>query len=405
MLPVDDGSVTTPCSLLIRTLSVALLLAIAGCDRQSPEASSSDPTVDREAVPARLVVELIPIAPLVPRLRTHVAVDSHGNLYWVQEGVPTPDGGDLVFVMGASGVPQTIPGLGVPRLLAALGPDEARRGSGAIRSIAIGAGDELYVLFTGGRDRVPIWALARYAPNTNKVTIVADTKRLMDSSGFGASIDLARGSLVGNGRDLWLWLRHSDAASVSLIVPIHGGQEFEFHRLALKPPAPVKSGQLTSEMEDLAAGPGQLLYYIDRPRAMLWKIDGAGGFTPYQSLDGLSRDLTTPALDDTGRMCLLAGEGDPLVPLKFVAAGPLAPVGNAAVAWTPLAYPALLQIQVDDKGQSARSTIKHDDFSAPAALPVQDFHPRGLLLDPTTGTLITFDDSSGELLRLKVNRK
>lgn len=382
-----------------------LLAMLAGCDRPSPETSNNDAGSDRDGGTAHLVVELTPITPLSPRLRTHVAVDSRGNVYWIQENTPAPQGGDLVFVMGGSGVPQTIPALDVPRLLAVLNPDDSRRGTGAIRSIAIGPNDDLYVLFTGGSDRAAICALARYSPITTKVNIVADTQRLMTASNMGASIDLARGSLIGNGSDLWLWLRHTDTASISQVLPTDGGKTVELRHRTLKPPSRAIAGQLTSELEDLAVGPQQTLYYVDRPRAKLWKIAASGEFTSIQSLDGFSRELTAPAVDDNGRMCFFAGHGEPLAATDTSAFASLTPEGKASLAWLQLPYPALVQIQVDSAGKASISTIKRDDFLAPATLPLQDLQPRNLIFDRTTGTLITFDAASGELLRLKITKK
>jgi hypothetical protein len=392
-----------PTSSTIRTLSVLLLLISVGCDRQSSSSQNGDPTTDQASEPIQLAVSLTPITPLLPRLRTHVAVDSHGNLYWIQESERVPSGGDLVFVMGDSGVPQTIPALSVPRLLAALGLDTAA-GAGAIHSIAVGPSNDLYVLFTGGKGRTPICAVARYSPSTAKVKIVADTQRLMDASGMGPSIELARGSLVSEGQNFWLWLRHSDAASVIQFVPLEGGTNFDLRPMHFKPPLEARIGQLTSESEDLSAGPGQNLYYVDRPRAMLWKIDAAGEYTAFQSLDGFSGALTAPAVDDAGRLCTIAGEGDPLVPTAEISDA-FTPKSAAPAYWVQLAYPAFVQVEPSATGAPVLTTIKRDDFLGPSALPIQDLQPRQLLLDQTNGTLITFDAASGELLRLKLMRK
>ena len=402
---VDDSVVARRTRFILRTLSVLLLAMLAGCDRSSSDTPGNTATEDRDQEKAGLVVEVTPITPLLPRLRTHVAVDSHGNIYWIQESDPLPDGGDLVFVMGSSGVPQTIPALETPRLLAALFPNEAHHGRGAIRSMAVGPNDDLYVLFTGGTDREPICALARYSPTTAKVNIVADTHRLMIDSNMGPSIDLARGSLVANQNELWLWLRHTDAAAILQIVPTEGGKSVALRPVKIKPPPRAVVGQLTSELEDLAAGPGQSLYYVDRPRAMLWKIDSFGEFNSLQSLDGFSRELTAPAVDDSGRMCFVAGHGEAMAAKDSTPFGTLTPEGKASLAWLQMPYPAVMQVQVDANGKSTIFSITRDHFLAPPTLPLQDLQPRNLLFDPTTGTLITFDAASGELLRLKVRAK
>ena len=390
---------SAPFHFLLAFLSAVL----TGCDQSTTSYSPGDANADATFEPPRLAIELSAITPLLPRLSTHVAIDSRGNIYWIQESEPTPPGGDLVFVMGDSGVPQTIPALSVPRILKALGMQEASGDSGAIRSMAIGDNDDLYILFTGGAGRTPICAIARYTPTSSTLKIMAGTRRLMDETGMGASLDLARGTLVSHGSDLWLWVRHTDAARLMRLVSIDGGSRLDFRPLHLKPPPEARSGQLTSEHEDLSAGPSQTLYYIDRPRAMLWKIDGGGDYTAIQSLEGFSSALTSPALDQEGRMCLLAGNANPLFG-NDNAAG-FAPKNPAPASWVQLAYPALLESENSPTGTPILSTIRRDDFHAPAALPLQDLQPRQLLLDHTNGTLITFDAASGELLRVKLTKK
>jgi hypothetical protein len=388
-----------PCCFALPAL--LLLLWSPGCDRQSSNSQQTNATTQPQSPSRALAVQLTPITPLLPRLRTHVALDSHGNLYWIQESEPAPPGGDLVFVMGNSGVPQTVPALAVSNLLAALG-DEGRGGTGAIRSIAFGPGDNLYLLFAGGSGRTPLWALFQFSPTENKLKLLADTQRLMADSQMGASIDLARGSLVSNGRTLWVWLRHSDDSAILQLIPREAGASIELRRLRLKPPKDV--AQPNSEREDLCAGSDGSLYYVDRAPAMLWKIDPAAdhGYTAVQSLDGLSRGLGVCAFDDAGgaRVCVLAGDDDPLVSHGYVAPGEKPRASD--VTWPQLSYPVFLELRRQDDGQSAPLTITREDFRALPALHVQDLQPRGLLLDRTNGTFITFDAATGELLRLKV---
>jgi hypothetical protein len=388
------------------TLSGPLLwLAAAGGCQKEPsaaapgggDAASSD---EQDNDPRALAVELVPITPLLPRLPTHVAVDLRGNLYWIQESNPTPAGGDLVFVMGEGGVPQTIPALSVPSLLQVLAPGGAAGATGAVKSIAIGPEDRLYVLFVGGKGRTPIFAVVEYTPGSARTRVVADTKRLASETGMDASIDLARGTLLNYKRDLWLWARHSDGGAV-LQIDVRENTT-EVRRVILKPPRGV--GSPISEQEDMAAGPDGLLYYLDRPRALLWKISTRTGFyTPVQSLEGLSRAVAAPAADDRGRVALLAGDGDPLVAREYAGAAARSQTAEE-LTWAKLTYPALVQL----KPGSTRApivTASRDDFHAPPALPVQDLQPRQLLLDPSSGTLITFDAGSGELLRVRILAK
>jgi hypothetical protein len=384
-------------------LTFSMLLA-AGCDRPTASPSTGKPP-ERDAVPEHPIVEIKPITPLLPRLATHVAVDLRGNLYWIQESDPVPSGGDLVFTMGESGVPQTVPDLGVRRMLEAIGVGGDKSSGGAIRALVIGPGNALYALFIGGSRRVPICAVLRYMPGVAGVELVADTHRIMEASGLGASIELARASLVGHGPDLWLWLRHTDDGAVLHITDTGTRSGFDVHRLAGKPPARIAKGQFISDREDLAAGPGHMLYYIDRRRAMLWKIDARGEYTATQSLEGFSSDLTPPVVDDNERLAFIAGDAVPLVSRDFAPTGALVPQGKASVNWFTLTYPAFLQIQPRAGDGPQIFSIKRDDFIAPAALPLQALRPTQLLLDPSNGSLITFDAASGELLRLKVTHK
>jgi hypothetical protein len=388
--------------MIIRFAMICVMLSwiasVGGCDRPSSSGTGSSAT-------GQVTIELSPVTPLLPRLRTHFTVDSRGNLYWIQESDPAPAGGDLVFVMGDSGVPQTLPALTTRQLLAAIKTDDTAGATGAVRSLAIGPNDELFVLFAGGTSRKPICTLFGYIFTTNKLRVIADTTQIMELSGMGASIDLARGSLVGFNRDLWLWLRHSDAAALLQIEARESTGRFELKRFALKPTTKIKPGLLTSDKEDLAAGPAQTLYYVDRPRAMLWKIDVNGEFTAAQSLEGFSEAVTAPAVDSLGYIALIAGNADPLVARDFTASGSYAAQGVSSPGWVQLPYPAFLQIQAAAGKTTTTLTVKRDQFIAPAAIPVQDMQPRQLLLDRSTGTLITFDAASGELLRMKAIRR
>src|SRR4051812_48230302 len=79
---------------IICALSTLLLIAGSGCDRDTSSQGGGGQTTETDTnVAGPVMVELAPITPLLPRLRTHVAVDGHGNLYWVQESEPAPPPG------------------------------------------------------------------------------------------------------------------------------------------------------------------------------------------------------------------------------------------------------------------------------------------------------------------------
>jgi hypothetical protein len=381
---------------LLFTCSVALL---SGCDRGS---SSSPAAPAGDSTHARRALEVSLIAPLLPRLRTHIAVDSRGNLYWVQESDPPAAGGDLLFAMGNSGVPQTLPALSGRRLMDSLGVGTDKSAMGAIGSIVVGPQDDLYVLVTGGTRRVPLCAVVRYTPADGKIQVVANTQQINDATGMGASIDLARGTLLGHGRDLWLWLRHSDAGIVLQLLPTPAGHAMELRRLILKPPSRSLALPLTEEQEDLAAAPDQTLLYIDRRRAMLWRIQATGEFAPVQSLEGFSAAMTAPASDDAGRLSWIAGDGDPLIHINALPPDLLPHDANAPLEWSQLSYPAFVRVESGEGHKQTLFTLQRDDFLAPTTLPMQDFQPREWIGDITNGTWVTFDAASGELVRLKL---
>jgi hypothetical protein len=223
----------------------------------------------------------------------------------------------------------------------------------------------------------------------------------MASSGLGASMELAHATLVSSGPDLWLWLRHTDAAAILKIDPKPDG--VEFLQLELKP-ASLDSQhspklQLTSEDEDLSGGPQQSLYYVDRQNAALWKINSTGEFSSLLSLETFSEALTPAAADAEGQIFLFAGDGPRLHGRSSLTVDALPAEGSNQYIWSRATFPAFLEIKGDKT-----TLIARDDFTAPVSFPTQNLQPRHLLFDRATGTLITFDAATGELVRLKILR-
>ncbi len=301
--------------------------------------------------------------------------------------------------MGDSGVPESIPALTVTNLLATSGRTDIKPATCGIRTMAIGPDDQLYFFFSGGSGRATLKFLARYDPKTRRVHMVADAPRLMAASTFGASLELARPALVSSGRDLWLWLRHTDDAAVLNIEIKQDG--VNLRRLEFKSPdiTPGQSGKLRliSEEDDLSAGPQQSLYYIDRAGAALWKISAAGECSRVLSLETFSSALTPAAVADSGQIYLLAGDG-PRLHARFSGSfDPTPELGSNQYIWSRATFPAFVEIK-GDKSQ----LIARDDFSVPVNFPVQNLQPRRLLYDRATGTMISFDAATGELIRIKV---
>src|SRR4051812_19566369 len=81
---------------ILRTLAITALLSSA-CDRR-PAAAPLPPSTQ----PLGYQLEIKPLTPLLPARDTHVAVDSLGNVYWVQE---SDRGDDTLFVIGEGEIP------------------------------------------------------------------------------------------------------------------------------------------------------------------------------------------------------------------------------------------------------------------------------------------------------------
>ena len=388
--------------LTIFAATLVLLLSTPGCDR---DASSPGPTGASTPGTEHYSVDINLITPLLPRLRTHVAIDSRGNLYWVQETDPPTEHGDLLYTMGTSGVPQTIPELSGRRLLGSIGLPETLGVKATIRSMVVGSNDDLFLLVSGGSTHVPLYTLISYSAASKKIKIVASTEEIMKASGLGASLDLARGTLLSYEGDLWLWLRHTDASALLRLTFPSAGAAVDMRLLTLKPPSRLAKLTLHDEQEDLAAGPHQTLLYIDRPRAILWRINDSGEYAPVQSLEGFSVAMTPPIGDSAGRLRMIAGDGDPLIAQAPLPDKMMPVNGRPPPEWNQLSYPALIQTQPNEVGAQTVITLRRDDFVAPPTLPLQDLQPRQLLLDRTNGTLVTFDSASGELLRLKIRSR
>jgi hypothetical protein len=372
-----------------RWIGLLIFMLVFGCNRNPAPGNATTPADE-----APKSVEIRLITPLLPRLQTDFSVDSKGNLYWLQESDPPAAGGDLVFLIGAGGVPQTLEELSVGNLLEKLG---LRGTTGAIHSLAIGPDDALYLLFIGSRGPAPVYFVAQYVPASHGLRIVADTPRLMKESGLGPSLELARGSLLSSATDLWLWVRHTDGYAL-LKLESHADAEMTIHRLQPQPPGEARDWRLNDEAEHLSAGLHGMLYYVDPAHATLWGIDTNGNVSPVLSLEGLPQAVTPPAAID-GRLFMLFGDSP-----HFAFVSSLNPQEQelADSSKATAAFPALL----------AYSPVEHKStyfyrshLIAPESLPLQTLDPRQLTVDVANNTLLTFDAGTGELLRLRFSRQ
>ncbi len=366
----------------------ALLLALlcTACDRTParvtvPSTAPAAPTLE---------LELKPVTPLVSGRPTHVAVDPLGNIYWVQE---SPDrGDDTLFVIGDGEIPRATQ-LSAGLISQAMGAPEGR---GNIQGVASGPAGEIYFYFCGAQARRTIAAVGRFFPKTAKVQILADVDAIASATGMGRSLTLARGSVVSDGRSVWVWIRHSDAWAVFRLdpgkLPADGGVSLRkaFDSIRLRD----QSIELTREELDISAGPGDgSLMLVDPPIGKLLRIDPTGSATVIRSIVGLPDELSTPTTDRTGKMLLFAGaNADPIKPTSADEAESIKP--------PDVSYPAMLIFDGDHT-----VTIDQNHILAYPGFLILKLRLKQLLPNASQQEWISYDDGSGELLRLRIHER
>src|SRR6266496_3162555 len=190
-----------------RILCLLCITLLCACDRNPPH----NPITTAPSEPV-FELELKPVTPLLPNRPTHFAVDSLGNINWVQE---TDRGDDTMFVIGEGEIPRATQ-LSAGNIAAALGASEGR---GNIQGIAAGPAGDIYFYFSGSQGRKTLAAVGQYLPRNAKIRILADTAAVASATATGRSLPLARGSVLSDHRFVWVWLRHTDSWSVFKIDP------------------------------------------------------------------------------------------------------------------------------------------------------------------------------------------
>ena len=303
-----------------------LILSLSSCDRSPARA----PTTTIATEPS-FEVELKPLTPLLPNRTTHPAVDSLGNIYWVQEADRRDD---VLFVIGEGEVPR-VTQLSARRFPRAVMGSSGRQGH--IQDVAAGPDGEIYFYFYGELGPKSLAAFGRYVPRTSKIQILADTSILADASGMGLSLPLAHGRIVFDGRSIWLWLRRTDAWAMFRIdptkLPASGTTT-----LAKAYTATALDGRpldLTRNEYDISAAGDDKLFLIDPVEGRLMTLSSGGVAKVVQSLLGFpSTTISTPTLDAKGQILVFAANADPIKPAK------VEDIDNP----TPpnIAYPAML---------------------------------------------------------------
>ncbi|MEO6435166.1 MAG: hypothetical protein ABIP55_05335 [Tepidisphaeraceae bacterium] len=369
----------------VRHIVPALVLAmvsLGSCDRDTPAPATPAPAT------GKYELDLKPLTPLLPNRPTHIAADPLGNMYWVQE---SDRGDDTLFVIGEGDIPRATQ-LSAANIGVTLGTPGAR---GNIQALAAGPRGELYFYFLGVQGRRTVACLGQFHPKTSKIRLLADTDTLATAAGMGRSLPLARGSVVADGRSAWLWLRHSDLWSI-----------FRFDPTGLAPDGPIKlvkpfdavtleGKPIEMTREDFAlssAGDGKL-FLLDPSSARLLRIAPDGVASLVRSLIGLPSVLSTPALDDKGRLLIFASHSNPLAPTTR-AATPAAVVADAINA----TFPSMLIFDADGRV----TAIDRDHITAYPGFPVLRMRLSQLAPHPRESAWLSYDANSGEFLMLKI---
>jgi hypothetical protein len=369
-------------------LLLAVLVTVLGCDRSAPAPA---PAPSTQSQPPPQPVEFGPfqcdvsvVAPLLPRRATHLTIDPSSNIYYLQE---TPDGGDTLFIIGADGVSNALP-LSARSVLVTM--DE--KGTGNIQSIAAGADRDIYFFFSGGTTRKTVACFGRFETRTGLIRILAREKELARASDMGASLALARGSLVRAGSTIWLWLHHSDDAMMFNLRPGDFPREGE---ISLPQPTMIRSadGTLNLTRDELRISPGasDSIFVVDTFTAALWRIDLTGRADIAQTLVGLPKLLSTAAANGQGDIALFAAPSDPI---EAHVTQRIAPVD------VETHFPSLLMFR---DGQI--SAIPRDDFHTESGFPLYSMQLDSLLYEAGRDSWIGYDSASGQIVRLRLSYK
>jgi hypothetical protein len=372
-------------SLLVALLASLLSVPGAGCDDDAPRGTAVVST--RPAGPA-LDLEMKPLTPLLPNRPTHTTVDQLGNVYWVQE---TDRKDDTMFVIGEGGIPRATQ-LAAPNIGALLGVSEGARGNIQGIAAAADAGGQIYFYFRGVANSRAIACVGTFTPKTEQVRILADTDALAAATGMGRSLPLADGSVVSDGRIVWIRLWHIDNWAVFRIdasrIPTSGPAQLPraFEAVTLEG-NPV---DMTREETDIAPAPGGALFVLDVPGARLLKVAPGGQATLVRSLVGLPKVLSTPSVDANQNLVLFAANAEP------IGAKPN-DIEAAAAASIDSTYPAMLVFKPDHV-----VSIGRDHMHAYPGFPVFGTRLRQLVPHPRAGGWVSYDAGSGELLRVEI---
>lgn len=361
-------------------VSIAILLLLTACDR-SP--SSGVRTI---TVPTHPVAQLRPITQLQPNRVTHIAVDRLGNVLCTAESEKGLDG---VLIVGENGLPRATELTSV-NILAELG--ETIGGSGTIQDLVIGGDGQIYFYFVGGKDRRIRACVGRFDVRRANITILVRTDALKQVSTMGDSIALARGTLLPEADRMHLWLRHFDSWALLgfELHPTRPTPEAELTPTFTRVVGDGEELKLAQSRYTLAAGPGKDFLLMDSLTGTLWQVDPTGKATVRAPLNGLPSELSLPMVLDEKKLLLFAADSPPV-------GGEIQEFVRRSTPKT--AYPAF--ITIDGKEVS---TLGRDDMHAFSGFPIYTMRLHQLLKAPD-GSIVSFDQASGQLMRITITQE
>jgi hypothetical protein len=370
-------------------LSIIALIALAlfGCDARY----STQPTAveDDDAPTEEFPLTMRIVTPIAPQRTTHVVVGALGNTYFTQESTR---GDDVMFIMGEAEVPRATE-VTAPKIVAAMG---LPGGVGNIQSLAASPqeGGYIYFYFLGGRGKAPAACIGRFAPQTARVEIVADTTALQEASGMGLSLSLANGKLIAMRDRVWLWLRHTDRSVLLYVEPEPGETTLKLHRpferVTDEDHRPMK---LTRDHFDMCPGADGKLLLLDRENGILWRIGEDGIAVPVYSEGRLPTIDTEPACDRDGRVFLFAASFGPVLASEE---------GRFDKVLEGTDFPAMIVLSAK---QAKVSVIQHRHWQMPQDYPVNAMKLYEMRPGYTPGSWITYDWASGNILRLRIRAR
>ena len=381
---------------------VLLPLALSACERRTPVALTTQPA------DPQLEIDLKPLTPLLPRRPTHIAADPLGNMYWVQEADRADD---TLFVIGAGDIPRATQ-LSAASIALKLG---ASGGRGNIHGIAAGNRGEIYFYFQGRLGRQTLAALGQFHPKEGRIRLLAGTDEIASATGMGRSLPLARGTLVADGRNVYLCLRHSDIWAMFRFDPTGLAEEGPIQLTKPFEAVTLDGKPIAMTRPDLALSPAGngALFLLDPSNARLLRVAPDGVAKLERSLRGLPSILSTPAIDAKGQMLLFAANAPPLgksAPATQLSRGEPPLLSPAEALASPqqgnsqeidATYPSLLIFQPDGRVKS----ISRDHINVYPGFPVYAMKLTQLVPHPRASAWLTYDSQSGEFLLLTIRQR